>query len=407
MADASLAVLWVSVTAYAVLGGADFGGGLWDLLAGGTRRGQRPRALIDHAIGPVWETNHVWLIFDLVILWTAFPVAFAAITSTLFDPLMLAVFAIVLRGAGFAFRKSLRRLPLQALTGGIFAFSSLAAPFFLGTAIGAIAAGQVPASGGGAPVASWTGGFPLLTGGLFVGTCAWLAAAYLTVDARRSGQPDLVRYFSRRARAAGMVTGVLTAVTLADLHFAAPREFTRLVDGPGLAFVIVSAAAVAVVFGQLTLGHNRAIRPLAALAVAAVIWGWGVAQYPYLLPRSLTVAAGSAPDASLAAILAVGGLVVALVGPGLVLLFVLRQRGRLDEEDERDLTEADLPSLQAADAGRPAVQGGSAVAGPPPPASPRVRELAIAAVAFMAGATLAARRHDADHRPRPAARRPG
>ena len=147
-ADATIAVLWVSVTLYAILGGADFGGGLWDLLAGGAARGRRPRALIDHAIGPVWETNHVWLIFDLVILWTAFPAAFAAITSTLFDPLILAVFAIVLRGAGFAFRKTLRQLPLQALTGAIFAFSSLAAPFFMGTAIGAIASGQVPAGGG-------------------------------------------------------------------------------------------------------------------------------------------------------------------------------------------------------------------------------------------------------------------
>ncbi len=388
-ANASLAVLWVSVTAYAVLGGADFGGGLWDLLAGGSRRGRRPRTLIDHAIGPVWETNHVWLVFVLVVLWTAFPVAFSAITSTLFEPVMLAVFAIVLRGAGFAFRKSVRRLPLQVLTGGTFAFSSLAAPFFLGTAVGAIASGQVPASGGDR-VASWTGAFPLLTGGLFVGTCAWLAAAYLTVDARHSGQPDMVSYFSRRTMAAGIATGVFVAATLADLHFAAPREFTRLLAGPGLAFVIVSAAAVAVVVGQLILGHSRAIQPLAALAVTMVIWGWGVAQYPYLLPRSLTVAAGSAPAASLLAILAVAGLVIALVGPGLVLLFMLRHRGQLGEEDERDLTEADLPGLQAADTGQPV----PADAGRPAPATPgpRMREVAIAAVAFMAGATVAARR---------------
>ena len=112
-------------------------------------------------IGPVWQTSHVWLIFDLVVLWTAFPAAFpaafAAITSTLFDPLILAVFAIVLRGAGFAFHKSLRRLPLQALTGGIFAFSSVAAPFFMGTVIGAIASGQVPAGGGADRTAAWTG----------------------------------------------------------------------------------------------------------------------------------------------------------------------------------------------------------------------------------------------------------
>jgi len=277
IADATVAVLWVSVTLYAILGGADFGGGLWDLLAGGTAQGRRPRALIDHAIGPVWETNHVWLIFDLVILWTAFSAAFAAIFSALFDPLMLAVFAIVLRGAGFAFRKTLRRLPLQALTGGIFASSSLAAPFFMGTAIGAIAAGR-----------TW------------------------------------------------------------------------------------------------------AVRPLAAAAVAAVIWGWGVAQWPYLLPPSLTVQAGQAPGASLAAILAISGLVAVLVGPGMIVLFTLRNKGKLSEEDERDVTEADLPGLQAADADASSPQP-AAGGGPGPPARPRLRNLAFAAAGFLAGAALARR----------------
>ena len=407
-ADVTIAVLWVSVTLYAILGGADFGGGLWDLLAGGTARGRRPRALIDHAIGPVWETNHVWLIFDLVILWTAFPAAFAAITSTLFGPLILAVFAIVLRGAGFAFRKTLRRLPLQALTGGIFAFSSLAAPFFMGTAIGAIASGQVPAGGGADRAASWTGVFPLLTGGLFVGTCAWLAAAYLTVNARHSQLPAMVTYFSRRARAAGIVTGFLTAATLADLHVAAPREFTRLTTGPGLPFVIISAIAVSIVFLLLTTGRTAAVRPFAAAAVTAVIWGWGVAQYPYLLPPSLTIRAGSAPAASLLSVLAIFGIVAALVGPGIVLLFTLRGRGKLHEEDERDITEADLPDLQAADAAARAGAPVAAAAGAGPPCSaaadePRLRELAVVAVGILAGAALARRRPSTgdndNHRP--------
>jgi cytochrome d ubiquinol oxidase subunit II len=390
IADATVAVLWVSVTLYAILGGADFGGGLWDLVAGGTARGRRPRALIDHAIGPVWETNHVWLIFDLVILWTAFPAAFAAIFSALFDPLMLAVFAIVLRGAGFAFRKTLRCLPLQALTGGIFASSSLAAPFFLGTAIGAIAAGQVPLSGSADRAASWTGTLPLLTGALFTGTCAWLAAAYLIVDARHSEQPDMVSYFSRRARVAGVVTGLVAAATLADLHFAAPREFTRLTAGPGLPFLIVSAIAVTIVFALLTAGRTWAVRPLAAAAVAAVIWGWGVAQWPYLLPPSLTIRAGQAPGASLAAILAISGLVAVLVGPGMIVLFTLRNKGKLSEEDERDVTEADLPGLQAADAGASSPQP-AAGGGPGPPGRPRMRNLAFAAAGFLAGAALARR----------------
>ena len=159
-ADATIAVLWVSVTLYAILGGADFGGGLWDLLAGGTARGRRPRALIDHAIGPVLETNHVWLIFDLVILWTAFPAAFAAITppcstrsSWRSSPSCCAARASRSARPCASFR-------CRPSPGGIFAFSSLAAPFFMGTAIGAIASGQVPAGGGADRVASWTGRLP-------------------------------------------------------------------------------------------------------------------------------------------------------------------------------------------------------------------------------------------------------
>ena len=188
----------------------------------------------------------------------------------------------------------------------------------------------------------------------------------------------MVTYFSRRARAAGVVTGLFAAATLADLHFAAPREFTRLTTGPGLPFVIISAAAVAVVFVLLATGRTRAVRPFAAAAVTAVIWGWGVAQYPYLLPPSLTIQAGSAPAASLLSILAIFGIVAATVGPGIVLLFTLRQRGKLHDEDERDVTEADLPDLQAADA----AANDSACPSPPRPAralrGPRPRVTACA-----------------------------
>src|SRR5262249_34170534 len=130
-------ILLASVTLYAVLGGADFGGGLWDLLAGGDRRGRAPRVLIEESITPVWEANHVWLIFDLVIFWTAFPHAFAAVMTTAALPPWLAVAGIVLRGAGFAFRKELSRLPQQRAAGATFAFSSLLTPFFMGTVVGA------------------------------------------------------------------------------------------------------------------------------------------------------------------------------------------------------------------------------------------------------------------------------
>ena len=156
------------VTLYAVLGGADFGGGLWDLLAGSARRGRAPRALIDESITPVWEANHVWLVFDLVIFWTAFPQAFAAVMTVLALPLWLALAGIVLRGAGFAFRKEMTQLSLQRAAGAAFAVSSLLTPFFMGTVIGAIAAGQVQAAGARASLAAWTSPTALLAGFLFV-----------------------------------------------------------------------------------------------------------------------------------------------------------------------------------------------------------------------------------------------
>src|ERR1700736_4628980 len=133
IADVVGGILLAGLTLYATLGGADFGGGLWDLLAGGYQRGRAPRQLIDETITPVWEANHVWLIFALVIFWTAFPTAFAAVMTTASLPLWLAVLGIVLRGVGFAFRKEVETLRWQRLLGATFAVSSLITPFFMGT----------------------------------------------------------------------------------------------------------------------------------------------------------------------------------------------------------------------------------------------------------------------------------
>ncbi|HEX6456307.1 MAG TPA: cytochrome d ubiquinol oxidase subunit II, partial [Solirubrobacterales bacterium] len=143
-ADAAAAILWVGATFYALFGGADFGGGFWDLVAGWDERGQRPREVIQRSLTPVWEANHVWLIFVLVVLWTAFPPAFSAIFTTLYVPIALAALGIVLRGAGFAFRKSVVTLNEERAAGAIFALSSVLTPFFMGTVIGAIASGNVP-----------------------------------------------------------------------------------------------------------------------------------------------------------------------------------------------------------------------------------------------------------------------
>src|SRR3954465_4095684 len=167
-ADAVAGVMWIGATLYAVFGGADFGAGLWALIAGSGERGRRARGLIDWAIGPVWEANHVWLIFVLVVLWTAFSVAFESVMSTLFIPLSLAALGIVLRGSGFDFPKQAARYGYRVLSERLFGVSSGLAPFFMGTVVGAIASGRVPVgNAAGDPVSSWLNPLSLLVGGLF------------------------------------------------------------------------------------------------------------------------------------------------------------------------------------------------------------------------------------------------
>ena len=187
-ADAAAAILWVGATFYALFGGADFGGGFWDLLAGDAAKGEGPRALIQRSLTPVWEANHVWLIFILVVLWTAFPPAFSAVFTTLYLPIALAALGIVLRGAGFAFRKSLVGLAERRAAGATFALSSVLTPFFMGAVVGAIASGNVPADGNGDAFSSWLEPLPLLTGAMFVATGAYLSAVFLVGDARRAGR---------------------------------------------------------------------------------------------------------------------------------------------------------------------------------------------------------------------------
>jgi cytochrome d ubiquinol oxidase subunit II len=333
IADIVAAVVILVATAYAALAGADFGGGVWDLLAGGTDAGLAPRRRIDMSITPVWESNHVWLIIVIVVLWTAFPVAFADVFTTLFVPLSIAGLGIVLRGSGFAFRAQIRSRRWQAVTGGVFAFSSLLTPFFLGTVVGSIAVGRVRGMAGD-PVGSWVNPTSLLTGALFVAAGAYLAAVYLAVDSERGGDPELRGYFIRRALAAAVATGVLAGVTMAVLHTTAKSLFAELATGRGLPLVIISVVAGIAVLAALALDAVRLVRPLAVLAVAAVIWGWAVGQYPYMVPPRLTIADAAAPPATLGTELVVVGLIVILVVPSFVLLFRLAQSGRLAEAEE-------------------------------------------------------------------------
>lgn len=332
-ADACAAILWIGATMYAVFGGADFGAGFWDLLAGDAERGSRARARIQRSITPVWEANHVWLIFILVVLWTAFPEAFAAIMSTLYVPLTLAALGIVLRGAAFAFRKSVESLPARRALGATFALSSVMTPFFMGTVVGAIAAGNVPAEGNGAAFSSWLEPLPLLTGALFVASGAYLAAIFLVADSHRAGDSEMEGYFAGRALAAGLVAGALAVLGLVALHADARYVYERLIV-EGLPLVIVSILAGFGVLALLLRRGRRGLRPLAIAAVAAVIWGWGVAQFPYLLPTSLDIAAAAAPGPTLTSVLVVFGVAAVTILPALGLLYTLAQRDIVGESGE-------------------------------------------------------------------------
>jgi cytochrome d ubiquinol oxidase subunit II len=330
-ANAVAAVLWIGATIYAVFAGADFGAGLWSLLAGGGDRGRRPRELIDWAIGPVWEANHVWLIFVIVVLWTGFSSAFEAVFSTLFIPLSLAALGIVLRGSGFAFQHTARRTWGRALAVTLFGLASVLTPFFMGTVVGAIAGGRVPVGNAtGDPVTSWVNPLSLVIGLLFVTTCAYLAAVFLVSDARRAGTPDLERYFSNRALVTAVVAGALAAAGLVALHSDARYVFDRL-KSDALPLIILSVLCGIGVLVVLRRGAKRGARALAAGAVVAVIWGWGIAQYPYLLPQKLTIADAAAPSEVLTGVLIVFGVAVVLVLPSLGLLFTLVQRDLVRE----------------------------------------------------------------------------
>jgi cytochrome bd ubiquinol oxidase subunit II len=330
-AEAVAAVLWIGATAYAVFGGADFGAGFWSLVAGRSPRGQRARDLADWAIGPVWEANHVWLVFVLVTLWTGFSTAFASIFSTLFIPLSLAVLGIVIRGSGFAFHKTARRLEGRLLAERLFGVASLLTPFFMGTVIGGIASGRVPVgNAAGDPVTSWVNAPSLVIGALFVATSAYLSAVFLVYDARRAGAPDLEEYFTNRALIAAAVAGLLAVAGIIVLRSDARYVYDRLTSN-ALPLVIASGLAGFAVLVLLRRRARRYARPLAVVAVVAVVWGWGVAQYPYLLPTQLTIADAAAPSDTLTGVLIVFGAAVVLVIPSIVLLYTLAQRSLIEE----------------------------------------------------------------------------
>jgi cytochrome d ubiquinol oxidase subunit II len=331
--ELSAAAVVLGLTAYLVLGGADFGAGFWDLTAGGAKRGARVRGMIKLAMGPVWEANHVWLIFVLVVFWTAFPVAFGSVTSTLYVPLFAAAVGIIFRGAAFALRGEAATIAEARALGAAFALSSVLVPFFLGAAVGGIASGRVPVgNASGDAFSSWWNPTSVLVGTLTVAVGAHLAAVFLAADSVRAGQPDLVRGFRARALGSGVVAGALAIAGLIVVRDDARPLFDGLTSGGGLALVLASGLA-----GLLTLAlefRNRfeVARYTAAVAAGSIVAGWAIAQRPDLLPGELSLDEAAAGDATLVVLLisvAVGLLVVL---PSLRYLFRLVLRGDLDTE---------------------------------------------------------------------------
>jgi cytochrome bd ubiquinol oxidase subunit II len=317
---------WAGVTLYALLGGADFGGGFWDMLAGDARRGHAQRRLIEGSIGPVWEANHVWLIFVIVLFWTCFPTVFASVASTLYVPLTLVALGIIARGAAFAFRKASTELWQQRLFGGGFALSSVVTPFFLGTVAGGVASGRVPSGlATGDLFTSWWNPTSVLAGLLAIGSTAYLAAVFLTGDARRSGEADLAEAFRRRGLVTAAVTGVIALGGILVLRDDAPRLYAGL-TGRALPVVIVSALAGIASLALLVVRRYVLARVTAGLAVAAVLWGWALAQYPVLLPPDVTVSRAAASPPVLHATLGVVIAGMILLVPSLLWLYSLFQR---------------------------------------------------------------------------------
>src|SRR3954453_3827768 len=328
-ADVCAGILWVGVTLYAIFGGADFGAGVWDLLAGSGERAERVRGQIDRSIGPVWEANHVWLIFVLVVLWTAFSTLFSAIMTTVYIPLALAALGIVLRGSGFAFRHALPGR-VQRPASRIFGFASLLTPFFMGTVVGAIASGEIPAAGDGDPTGSWTGFLPLVTGGLFVLVATYTAAVFLVRDSGAAGDEELRDYFSRRALIVAVVAGAGAVLGVIALHQDGRYIYDGLTSWPGIALVAVSALCGLVALGLLVTGRNYGLRAAAVGAGTAVIWGYFAAAFPYVLPTSLTISQAAGASTTLTWVIVIFGVAALTVIPSLILLYALSQRQALD-----------------------------------------------------------------------------
>ena len=321
----------VGIAAYIVLAGADFGAPFWALTARGDRA-EEIREQTHRSMAPVWEANHVWLIFVLVVCWTAYPDVFGSIFSTLWVPLLLAAIGILLRATAYVVGGVADRTAI----GWVSAVASLLTPFMLGTVIGAIADGRVPVgNAAGDPITSWLNPVSIAIGILAVAFCAYLAAIYLAADASRSHRDDLAEAFRVRAIGSGFVSGALALAGLAVMAADDRSIYDGLVSGAGLIAVIISGAAGLAAIALLWLRRYPAARVAGALATVAVVAGWGLAQSPEILP-GLTIDEAAAPENVIIALLFSIGVGLLVLIPSMLLLYGLVLGGRFDTDPEKE-----------------------------------------------------------------------
>jgi cytochrome d ubiquinol oxidase subunit II len=327
----------VGLALYMVLAGADFGAGFWQLIAGPGRQGEEIREHAHNAMAPVWEANHVWLIFVLTVVWTAYPSAFGSAASTLSIPLFIAGIGIVLRGGAYVLRGGMSTGREQRIVDTVFSVSSILTPFALGTVIGGIASERVHVGNpGGGLFSSWLNPTSITVGVLAVASAAYGAAVFLSGDAARLGHASLAERFRVRALAAGILAGAVAVAGLVVLRLDAERVFRRLTGGPGLPALVVSVLAG---IATLVLVWRRRYEPArytAALAVAATIAGWALAQQPVFL-HGLTVRQAAAPHDTLVAVIVAVLAGAVILFPSLALLFRLALGGQLGPGGGRDL----------------------------------------------------------------------
>jgi len=313
---------------YIVLGGADLGAGFWQLVVGDSQQGKRVREYAHRAMAPVWEANHVWLIFVLTVFWTAYPLAFGSIASTLAVPLFLALLGLVFRGAAYALRAGATTPHESGRIDTIFSLSSILVPFFLGAAIGAIATDRVPVGNAAGDLwSSWLNVTSILIGVLAVATSAHLAAVYLAADAAADQEHTLERDFRVRALGSGVVAGAIAIAGIFVVDADNPALFQSLTSGRALPAVIVSGLAGLATLGLIQLRRYEPARYSAALAVAAITAGWALARWPTILPGLSVDQAAAGHDTLVCIVVAVlaGGVIVF---PALALLFRLTLAGR-------------------------------------------------------------------------------